>query len=243
MNNERLRLLHLRQIIHIIVGGILDKDKDRDISLNIGVEQLLWGEGYERVAGVDEVGRGAWAGPITAAAAILPQHIILDGVKDSKKLTPKKREALAKVIHEWGETYTWACPARYIDEKGIDAANCIAMVSAIRGLDPVPNAVLIDGVHMGGLVNKNSLIKACNIVVRAYNKGESKSQAIAAASIIAKVSRDTLMLRLHERYPQYGFARHRGYGTDEHRQAIIKHGFCPAHRKAFRIRGLEYLYE
>ena len=221
----------------------MTKETEKDITLNIGVEQFLWGRGYDRVAGVDEAGRGAWGGPIVAAAVVLPQHRIFEGIKDSKKLSPKKLLTLEKIIRAYAtQCFASSRTAHYIDTRGIDFANCKAMVTAINNVEH--DAIVIDGVHIASLVEVQ-LKRHLDLhkPIEGYDKGESKSQAIAAASIIAKTYRDALMLGVDARFPEYGFANHKGYGTQEHRDAIIKHGFCDAHRKTFRIKGLDYLYK
>ena len=178
------------------------------------------GGGY--LAGVDEAGRGPLAGPVFAAAVVLPCDVIIDGINDSKKLSEKKREKLYDEICEKALSYSIAS----VDEKEIDEINILqatfkAMRNAVAGLSIKPDYVLIDG-------NKSPGIE-CETVV----KGDSKSMSIAAASILAKVSRDRYIVKLSEKYPGYGFEKHKGYGTKAHYDAIEKLGICPIHRKTF----------
>ena len=178
------------------------------------------GDGY--LAGVDEAGRGPLAGPVFAAAVVLPCDVIIDGINDSKKLSEKKREKLYDEICEKALSYCIAS----VDEKEIDEINILqatfkAMRNAVAGLSIKPDYVLIDG-------NKGPGIE-CETVV----KGDSKSMSIAAASILAKVSRDRYIVKLSEKYPGYGFEKHKGYGTKAHYEAIEKLGICPIHRKTF----------
>ena len=178
------------------------------------------GDGY--LAGVDEAGRGPLAGPVFAAAVVLPCDVIIDGINDSKKLSEKKREKLYDEICEKALSYSIAS----VDEKEIDEINILqatfkAMRNAVAGLSIRPDYVLIDG-------NKSPGIE-CETGV----KGDSKSMSIAAASILAKVSRDRYIVKQSEKYPGYGFEKHKGYGTKAHYDAIEKLGICPIHRKTF----------
>lgn len=176
------------------------------------------------LAGVDEAGRGPLAGPVFAAAVILADDVIIEGINDSKKLSEKKRELLYDEICEKAISY---CVAS-VDEKEIDDINILqatfkAMRNAVSGLSVTPDYVLIDG-------NKSpSTLLAEETVV----KGDSKSMSIAAASILAKVSRDRYITEIADKYPGYGFEKHKGYGTKAHYEAIEKLGICPIHRKTF----------
>lgn len=177
-----------------------------------------------RIAGVDEAGRGPLAGPVFAAAVILPDDVIIDGINDSKKLSAKKREELFDVICKAAEAYSvCAVSEAAIDEINILQATFRAMRGAVSGLDVKPELVLIDG-------NKSPDLDTAH---EAVVKGDSKSMAIAAASILAKVSRDRYMCKMAEKYPGYGFEKHKGYGTKAHYEAIEKLGICEIHRKTF----------
>ena len=176
------------------------------------------------LAGVDEAGRGPLAGPVAAAAVILPEGTVIEGLDDSKKLSEKKREELFDVITERALAYRVCMigPER-IDDINILNATMEAMKGAVEGLGIVPGYVIVDGNRVP------ELGVPCGAVV----KGDSKSEAIAAASVLAKVSRDRYMRRADEEYPGYGFAKHKGYGTKEHYDAIERQGICGLHRRTF----------
>jgi len=187
-------------------------------------ESELWAEGYNFVAGIDEVGRGPLAGPVTACAAIFGRDFYLDEVQDSKKLTPAKREYLANILCE--QAVSWSLGSASVEEiekVNIRQATFIAMRRAIESLNTKPDFVLIDG------ENLPQAIYASKGVV----KGDSLSFTIGAASIIAKVNRDTYMQTLDKEYPVYKFAKNKGYGTAEHIQALKEHGPSPYHRRSF----------
>ncbi len=188
------------------------------------IENALYEEGYKFIAGVDEAGRGPLAGPVCAAAVILPEGVVIDGINDSKKLSEKKREQLFDIIIEKAIAYSieFSSP-EIIDDINIKQATSLAMHNAVANLDPKADFVIIDG---------NDKIPY-DIPYRYVVKGDAKSQTIAAASILAKVSRDRLMLELDKEYPEYGFAKHKGYGTKIHCEAIQKYGILPVHRKSF----------
>ncbi len=182
-------------------------------------------KGYKYVCGVDEAGRGPLAGPVCAAAVILPDDVIIDGLNDSKKLSEKKRELLYDVIKEKALAYSIAYGTlEEIEELNILEATFIAMNRAIEGLSVTADYALIDG----NRVPKNIKIP-CETVV----KGDAKSCSIAAASILAKVTRDRLLLEYDEKYPEYNFKKHKGYGTKEHTDLILKYGPCEIHRLSF----------
>ena len=190
--------------------------------LEFGKEALA--KGYKSVCGVDEAGRGPLAGPVCAAAVILPEGVIIDGVNDSKKLSEKKRESLFDVIREQALSYSIAyATVDEIEEINILNATMLAMRRAIDGLDIKADYAMIDG-------NK---IPPIDIDAECIVKGDAKSMSIACASILAKVSRDRLLYKYAEEYPMYGFDKHKGYGTKAHREAILKYGPCPYHRKSF----------
>jgi len=187
-------------------------------------EKEALAKGYKSVCGVDEAGRGPLAGPVCAAAVILPEGVIIDGVNDSKKLSEKKRESLFDVIRKQALSYSIAyATVDEIEEINILNATMLAMCRAIDGLDIKADYAMIDG-------NK---IPPIDIDAECIVKGDAKSMSIACASILAKVSRDRLLYKYAEEYPMYGFDKHKGYGTKVHREAILKYGPCPYHRKSF----------
>jgi len=180
--------------------------------------------GYEIICGVDEAGRGPLAGPVYAAAVILPKGHIIDGVNDSKKISEKKRELLFdKIIEECVSYSIGIADEKEIDEINILQATFLAMRRAVEGLSVKPDIALIDG-------NREP---ALDIPQQTIVKGDAKSASIAAASIIAKVSRDRYMLEMAEKYPEYQFEKHKGYGTKLHYEMIEKYGISPIHRRTF----------
>lgn len=188
-------------------------------------ERGLWSSGRSFIAGVDEVGRGPLAGPVVAAAVILPQDFDLLGVDDSKKLSPKKREELCEAIKEKALAWSvgWVGPER-IDEINILEATKEAMAQAVNGLKIHPDHVLIDG---------NFTVKALALPQTAIVKGDANSTSIAAASILAKVTRDKYMEEMDAVYPSYAFASNKGYGTKAHYDGLKAQGPCPIHRRSF----------
>lgn len=188
------------------------------------IEQGYYDDGLTLVCGVDEAGRGPLAGPVCAAAVILPQNIEIPGLNDSKKLTDKKRRELYPIIQEKAIAYGIA----FADEKEIDAINILqatflAMERAVAMLDVKPDYILIDGNR-----NKDFGIPSSTVI-----HGDSLSASIAAASILAKVTRDDVMMELAKQYPDYDFEIHKGYGTRAHYDALQKNGPCPIHRMTF----------
>ena len=192
-------------------------------------EREQWDNGFSTVCGVDEAGAGPLAGPVYAAAVILPREAELPGLNDSKKLTEKRREALYDVITAQAVSYSVArVEAVEIDEMDILNARMLAMTRAIDGLSVKPDLALIDGNRDHG---SRYAIKTPHITIV---KGDGKSASIAAASILAKVSRDRYVsTELDSLYPQYQFARHKGYGTKLHYQMLDRYGPCPQHRVTF----------
>ena len=188
-------------------------------------EKNVMANGYSPVAGVDEVGRGPLAGPVLAAAVILPQDWFLPGLNDSKKLTPQKREDLAAQIKE--QATAWAvglASVEEINQLNIFQAALLAMRRAIERLHIQPAYVLVDGFRLEELpIPQIPLVG-----------GDRLSASIAAASIVAKVERDAMMNAYHRKYPEYGFIRHKGYGTKEHLEALERHGPCTIHRRDFQ---------
>ncbi len=188
-------------------------------------ERMAHRDGYGIVAGVDEAGRGPLAGPVIAAAVVLPQDFNDRLVNDSKKLTPKQRLRSYDVIYRHAKSVgIGIVDAHEIDRINILQGSLLAMTMAVDNLTPKPCFLLIDG----------KFTIQTEISQKAIIQGDSKSISVAAASIIAKVTRDRLMERYAVEYPQFEFDRHKGYPTKAHRQAILRHGCCPIHRKTFR---------
>jgi len=188
------------------------------------IERELHAEGIGLICGVDEAGRGPLAGPVCAAAVILPPETELPGLNDSKKLSEKKREQLFPEIQQIALAWSVAfASVEEIEERNILGATMLAMNRAIAGLSLTPDLALIDG-------NRN---KEIEVPSRCVVHGDARCASIAAASILAKVSRDHLMLELAREYPQYGFEKHKGYGTRAHYAALREYGPCPAHRPSF----------
>lgn len=215
------------------IGRLLEKYRRLQEKHNAEIERLekmllyekqATEEGFQFIAGVDEAGRGPLAGPVVAAAVILPGGVLIEGVNDSKKLTAAQREKLFDEIKEKSLAYG-ICAA---DEKCVDEINILnatkkAMTEAIAQLKPSPDCILLDAVKL-----ENIKTKQVPII-----KGDSLSLSIAAASILAKVTRDRLLVEYDSKYPQYGFSVHKGYGTPQHISAIKKYGICPIHRVSF----------
>ncbi len=187
-------------------------------------EQQAAAKGYSAICGVDEAGRGPLAGPVCAAAVILPENTVIDGVNDSKKLSEKKREALFDVICETARSYSIAyASVEEIEELNILNATMLAMKRAVEGLDVKADYAMIDGNRTPDLEIESEFII----------KGDAKSMSVACASILAKVSRDRLLYEYAKDYPQYGFEKHKGYGTKAHTEALKEYGPCPYHRMSF----------
>ena len=196
-------------------------------------ESALYDEGYRHIAGVDESGRGPLAGPVMACAVILPKGLIIEGVKDSKQLSPKRREALyEKILNDAVSYGIGVVGADEIDRINILMATMEAMRQAVAALSPQPDAVIVDGNRLPDLPT--------GVCAKCIIKGDELCHTIAAASIIAKVTRDHFMGDLHEKYPLYGFRQHKGYGTKQHVEAIRQHGVCAFHRKSFKVRALSH---
>jgi ribonuclease HII len=190
------------------------------------LEENFWEKGLEHVAGVDEAGRGPLAGPVVAGAVVLPKGLYIDGVNDSKKLSAKQRELLYHRIFEVALSIGVGIVSHeVIDRINIYQASILAMRKAVDKLTLPPSIVLADGNSF-----KHEALRYQNVV-----DGDAKSMTIAAASIIAKVTRDSLMREYHVQYPEYGFDRHKGYGTRLHIDALRRHGLCPIHRRTFHI--------
>lgn len=188
------------------------------------MEQQLWSTGVRHVAGVDEAGRGAWAGPLVAACVVMPPTPRLKKIRDSKLISPANRESLFVKITD--TALDWAVgvvSVEEIDFHGVHQANALAMQRALTALTLVPEQVLADGIFHFDLPYTTSWVV----------HGDQVSYAIACASILAKVSRDRLMVELHQAYPEYGFHEHKGYGTPEHQAQLKKLGPAPVHRQSF----------
>ena len=188
-------------------------------------ENQYFEKGIQYLCGIDEAGRGPLAGPVVVAAVIMPKDSKLEGVNDSKKVSEKKREMLYEQIKEEAISYSVAI----VDEKEIDQVNILnatkeGLTTAIRGLKVKPERIIVDAL---------TGIDTCGIPYDSVIKGDAKCYSIAAASILAKVTRDRIMRKMDEVYPEYGFEKHKGYGTAAHIAAIKEYGLCPIHRKSF----------
>jgi len=200
--------------------------EERRLHRMLAEERALLEQGIRLIAGVDEAGRGPLAGPIVAAAVILPPGKTIAGLDDSKKLLPEVRERLYQQIREQAlATGIGVCSVSTIDRLNIHGATMQAMRKALAALPVQPEMVLVDGFPIRGL----------DLPQKALKGGDGLSLSIAAASVLAKVTRDRLMLKLHRRYPHYQFDRNKGYPTPEHRRAIADFGPCPVHRRSFRL--------
>jgi len=198
--------------------------------VDLEIERTLWLQGIGHIAGVDEAGRGPLAGPVVAAAVIFPREVIIDSVDDSKKCTAKQREELFALIMEQAISVGIGIVGHeVIDRINILQATILAMRNSIENMHVQPEYVIVDGNSF-----KHETLRFQNII-----KGDAKSFTIAAASIVAKVTRDRLMCELDIRFPQYGFAQHKGYGTRQHIEAIRTHGLCEIHRQSFHTSALQ----
>lgn len=191
-------------------------------------EEKLWNEGFLAVCGLDEVGRGSWAGPLVVGAVILPENFeIPPGFGDSKQVKPQSRKKLSEYIKNQAESWVISeVPVSQINKVGIGKATHIAFRKAIKSLSKKPDFILVDAFYVKHVSRKNQ---------KAIINGDEKCASIAAASIIAKVYRDNLMKKLSRTYPQYGFGKHKGYGTKNHQEAIKKFGFSRIHRQSFDL--------
>ena len=188
-------------------------------------EEEIRAQGFKIIAGLDEAGRGPLAGPVVAAAVVLPPVERLRGINDSKKLTAGKREEIFSLLLQKAPAVSIGIvEVEEIDRLNILRASLKAMEQAVNNLSLSPDFLLIDGIYLLGLP----------LAQQAIPKGDQRCQSIAAASIVAKVTRDRLMMSYHTQYPEYNFARHKGYGTKEHLRAIREHGCCPIHRQSFK---------
>jgi ribonuclease HII len=214
-------------------GGVSHREKRAAVTAQLfevacdplAFERRARSAGYGRIAGLDEAGRGPVAGPVVAAAVILPEGVLLPGVTDSKQLTEQQREQLFPTIIDAAVAYgIGMADERTIESVNILEATVLAMERALHGIIPSPDYLLIDGA---------CALARVPLPQRTIVRGDCLSHSIAAASILAKVTRDRLMVELHERYPQYNFHKHKGYCTREHIALIRQHGPCEAHRRTF----------
>ena len=189
------------------------------------IEEDIYAQGTNYICGIDEAGRGPLAGPVVVASVIMPKDSMIEGVNDSKKVSEKKREKLYEEIIQNAISYS----VGIVDQKEIDRVNILnatkaGLTQSIKGLNVKPEIILVDAL---------TGIDTCGIPYHSIVKGDAKCYSIAAASIIAKVTRDRIMRQWHEVYPQYNFIQHKGYGTAAHIAAIKEHGLCPLHRLSF----------
>lgn len=189
------------------------------------MEEEIYSQGTEYICGIDEAGRGPLAGPVVVASVIMPKDSMIEGVNDSKKISEKKRERLYDEIIENAISYS----VGIVDQKEIDRVNILnatkaGLTECVKGLKVKPEIILVDAL---------TGIDTCGIPYHSIVKGDAKSYSIAAASIIAKVTRDRIMRQWHDVYPEYNFIQHKGYGTAAHIAAIKEHGLCPLHRLSF----------
>lgn len=192
------------------------------------IEQKLWNSGYTHVCGLDEVGRGSFAGPVVVGAVIFSKYsTMIEGLADSKLLKPRQREKLSVLIKEQAHAWSVAeISVSIINRIGIGKATQMAFRKAIKSLSRTPDFILVDAFYVAHLSRKRQ---------KPVKDGDKICASISAASIIAKVYRDKLMKKSHKKYPEYGFAKHKGYGTKKHQEAIKKHGLSRIHRKSFNL--------
>jgi ribonuclease HII len=217
MTDREKRSIEPREIGPEVIG------QKRAVDPMWALESQHWNAGWQRIAGIDEAGRGAWAGPVTVAAVILPTDRLERPYRDSKTLSPARRERLAKEIKL--EAIAWAiefAPASEVDKFGVLEATKRASLRAIARLEPSPDALVTDYLRL-----------ETNLPLLAPAKADSNSYSVAAASILAKTARDAIMIAMDLEHPGYGFAKHKGYGAQAHAQAIENLGVCDQHRRSF----------
>ena len=203
----------------------LQKQVEEDLRLEkmLAYEKELYAQGIQLIAGVDEVGRGPLAGPVVAAAVILPENCKIPGLNDSKKIPKSKHQAIYQAVLDQALSIGIGLKDnRVIDQVNIYEATKLAMLEAIQELDPQPQHLLIDAMKLDLPISQTSIIK-----------GDANSLSIAAASIVAKVTRDQMMTEYHQEYPGYDFAQNAGYGTSKHLEGLEKQGVTPIHRRSF----------
>lgn len=213
--------------LHDLLRRRQEREREERLRLDsmLNFERVLWRSGLARVAGVDEVGIGPLAGPVVAAAVVFPPGAEIAGIDDSKRLDPERREALSARIREVAAVGIGLAEVAEIDRLNVYHAGCLAMRRAVEALPEPPQHLLLDARELPDVP----------IPQNRFDKGDGIDFSIAAASIVAKTHRDALMERLGRRYPEYGFARHKGYGTQEHQEAIREHGPCEIHRMSFQF--------
>lgn len=215
----------VQRIVGLCEARLTERQKDQDRLIGMySFERQVWAMGYRRVVGLDEAGRGPLAGPVVAGAVVLPREIYLPGLDDSKRVPEKRREELFELIREKALAVgVGMVNPEGIDEENILRASYLAMERAVEDLRTIPDYLLIDAIKLPSVsVPQTSIIG-----------GDALSASIAVASIVAKVTRDRYMIEMDRLYPQYGFAANKGYGTPEHRQALVRYGPCPIHRLTF----------
>ena len=201
-----------------------EKEEQRLLKLK-EIEEKLYSEGANYICGIDEAGRGPLAGPVVVASVILPRETMIEGVNDSKKITENKRERVYEEIIKQAISYgVGIIDENKIDEINILQATKLGLTNSIKELKVTPDIILVDALKG---------IDTCNIPYQSIIKGDALCYSIAAASIIAKVTRDRIMKGYDKVYPEYGFATHKGYGTAKHIEAIKEYGICPIHRRSF----------
>lgn len=223
----------LSVVVYVPEDGSLSRSKPhQELVISFRFEQEASSLGANRIAGVDEAGRGPLAGPVVAAAVVMRASDPIADINDSKLLSAATRDALFDEIKEKAAAVgVGIVSSEVIDKINIYQATRLAMRNAVMEIDPRPDFLLIDG----------PMSLELDIRQKPIIKGDRLSFSVAAAAIIAKVTRDRIMMELHEQYPQYGFDRHKGYGTQTHRDALSKHGPCPVHRKCFKgVKALEF---
>lgn len=212
----------------IIITEKQQKRKEQELERLTNLKQIeneLHQKGFQNICGIDEAGRGPLAGPVVVAGVIMPTDSMIEGINDSKKVSEKKREKLYDLIIEEAISYSVAIIGQdVIDDINILNATKHGVTNVVEGLDIKPNLIIIDALQH---------IDTKGVPYQSIIKGDAKCYSIAAASIIAKVTRDRIMREWDEIYPQYGFIQHKGYGTAKHIQAIKEYGLCPIHRKSF----------
>jgi ribonuclease HII len=218
-------LLPVRKQEHLKLSGVDGAERRRLRKMTLFEREAIKG-GYHKIAGIDEAGRGPLAGPVVAAACIIPKGMLIPQVDDSKKLSPQIRKLLFDQItsNPFLSYGVGIISSEEIDKINILQATILAMIQAIENMVIEPDLLFVDGMEL----------KHATIPCRKIIQGDAKSQSIAAASVIAKETRDCLMREYHKNWPQYGFDKHKGYGTEEHRQKILEHGPCPIHRLTFK---------
>ncbi len=217
-------MTHNKEIEIVYMFKLGKRETKRLQKLNIYEEEARQ-QGYHQIAGLDEAGRGPLAGPVVAAACIIPEGVLIAGVNDSKQLTPEERASLYQILIQ-DERISYGVgiiDSQTIDKINIFQATIAAMLMAISKLPKAPDVLFVDGMKL-----PHPSIPAKKII-----DGDAKSQSIAAASIIAKETRDRLMVEFHQQWPLYGFNQHKGYGTEKHLEALKTHGPCPIHRKSY----------